>query len=297
MATSAVADRAQIPGYRACSELRSWSPQAGKAEHALSNDVLQNLGGAALDRVRPGAQEAIAPLRAEAHPLRAEDLVAELGQGLVVVSPFPLAERSLGTWDPGLHRLREGAQGAEAHRLDSDLELGDPLADHRIVLQPTLADDGQEVLHGPLQAHYRGGAETGPLEHQGRDRDLPAAADLADDVLVGDLGLLEEDLVELGLAGDLAERPNVDVRLVHVEDEVGDPLVLGGVLVGAGEQHAPLRLVRVRRPDLLAGHLPAAVGLHGAGLERGQVRSRLWLGEALAPDLLAREDRLQKALL
>ena len=149
----------------------------------------------------------------------------------------------------------------------------------------------------PLQPQHRGRAESGSLEHQGRDCNLPAATDLADDVLVGDLGLLEKDLVEFGLAGDLPKRPNVDVRLLHVEDEVGDPLVLGGVLVGAGEEHAPLRLVRVGGPDLLPGDLPGAIGLHGAGLERGQIGTGLGLREALAPDLLPGEDRLEVALL
>ena len=163
--------------------------------------------------------------------------------------------------------------------------------------RPRVLDPGDQVLEPALQADDRGGAEAGALEHQRRDRDLPAAADLADDVLVGDLGLLHEDLVELGLAGDLAERADVDVRLVDVEDEVGDPLVLRGVLVGAGEQHAPLRLVRVGGPDLLAGDLPAAVRLHRARLQRRQVGSRLGLREALAPDLVAGEDRVEVALL
>src|SRR4051794_17522377 len=286
-----------------CSSFRSkftWSfpsSQPRQAEHALGDDVLEHLGGAALDRVGPRAQEAIAPLGPGPHALRSEDLVAQLRQRLVVVGPLPFAERALGTGDAGLHRRGQGAQGAEPHRLDADLEVGDPLADYGVLVEAALADQGEQVLHGALQAHHSGGAEPGALEHKRGDRDAPAATHLADDVLVGDLGLLEEDLVELGLAGDLAKRPDIDVGLIHVEDEVGDPLVLRGVLVGAGEEHAVLGLVRVGGPDLLAGDLPVAVGLDRAGLERGEVGSGLRLREALAPDLLTGEDRLEVALL
>ena len=40
---------------------------------------------------------------------------------------------------------------------------------------------------------------------------------------------VEEHLVELGVAGDLAERAHRDAGRVHVEQEVGDALVLGRV--------------------------------------------------------------------
>src|ERR1700741_2411082 len=50
-------------------------------------------------------------------------------------------------------------------------------------------------------------------------------------------------------------------------------------------------------PYLLALDVPPAVHLGGGGTQRGQVRARLRLGEQLAPDLLAGEDRSQVALL
>ena len=51
-------------------------------------------------------------------------------------------------------------------------------------------------------------------------------ADVADAVLVGHARVGEVDLVELGAARHLAQRPDLDAGLVHVEDEVGEPLVL-----------------------------------------------------------------------
>ena len=73
--------------------------------------------------------------------------------------------------------------------------------------------------------------------------------------------------------------------------------MLGRVAVGARDEHAPLRLVGERRPHLLAGHDPVVAVAHGARLHRRQVGAGLGLGEALAPDLLGGEDRLQVALL
>ena len=71
--------------------------------------------------------------------------------------------------------------------------------------------------------HSRGkacAADGDPLVAERRVGDLPALADLAEPVGVGDPHVGQEDLVELGLAGDLAQRPDLDARVVHVEDEV-----------------------------------------------------------------------------
>jgi hypothetical protein len=91
--------------------------------------------------------------------------------------------------------------------------------------------------------------------------------------------------------------------LLHVHEEVGEPLVLGGVEVRARDQHAPLRVVRQRGPHLLSGDQPvvaacARTGIaHRRRLDRREVRARLGLREALAPDLLGAENGLEIALL
>src|SRR5919107_5063708 len=58
-------------------------PELGEAEHALGDDVLEDLGGAALDRVRARAQQAVGPVGVDDRPLRALDVHRELGQRLV----------------------------------------------------------------------------------------------------------------------------------------------------------------------------------------------------------------------
>ena len=63
----------------------------------------------------------------------------------------------------------------------------------------------------------------------------------ADEVVVGHEHLVEEDLVELGVAGDLHERADLDARRLHVDDEVRDAPVLRRVGIGAGEADAPPR--------------------------------------------------------
>ena len=82
----------------------------------------------------------------------------------------------------------------------------------------------------------------GALVHQRGDGHVPAVARLTDDVLVGDVGVLHEDLVELGLAGDLAQRADLHALLLHVHEEVGEALVLGRVRIAARHEHAPLAI-------------------------------------------------------
>src|SRR3954451_15584366 len=110
-------------------------------------------------------------------------------------------------------------------------------------------------------------------------------------------GLLDEELVELGLTGDLAQRADLDRVLLHVHEEVGQALVPRRLGVGAGDEHAPLRVVGERRPHLLAGHDPLVAVAHRARLQRREVRAGLGLREALAPDLVGAEDRLEAAAL
>ena len=140
-------------------------------------------------------------------------------------------------------------------------------------------------------------AERPALVEEGRHRDVPAAADLADDVLERHLDAAQEDLVELRLAGDLGQRPHVDARGVHVDDEVRQPGMALGVRVGAREEDAVVGDVRVRRPDLLAVDDEAVAVEPGRGPDAGEVGAGTRLGEPLAPDLVRREERLQVALL
>ena len=79
-------------------------------------------------------------------------------------------------------------------------------------------------------------------EHGASDR--PPLAHLADAVAVGDHGVVEEDLVEVGVPVHLDQRADLDAGLVHLDGERGDAGVLGRIGIGARQQEPPLGVVR-----------------------------------------------------
>ena len=135
------------------------------------------------------------------------------------------------------------------------------------------------------------------LVHQRGQRHAPALAHVADALRVGDPCVGHVDLVELGLAGDLAQRTHLDARRAHVEREVGHALVLGRLGVGAGDEHAPVGQVGHGVPHLLAVDDPLVAVAHRPGAQTGEVAAGARLAEQLAPALLAGEHRAQEAAL
>ena len=148
--------------------------------------------------------------------------------------------------------------------------------------------------NGLLQPRHDAQGVAAALVGEGRLGDAPAGVHLADQVVGRDAHVGEEDLGELvGDAGDLPQRTHLDARLVHVDDQVGDALVLGRVAVGAHQHDAQVGLRRAAGPDLLAVDDELVAVDVGAALERGQVGARVRLGVELAPDLVAEEDVLR----
>jgi hypothetical protein len=158
------------------------------------------------------------------------------------------------------------------------------------VLPPAPRDDPD---HAALP---RGGpaADGHAFGVQGGGRHRPALAHLAEPLGVRDPHVAEEDLVELGLAGDLAQRPDVHAGVGHVAQEVGHAAVLGHVGIGAGHQDGEPGEVGAGRPHLLAVDHPLVAVTLGAGAERGEVGAGPRLAEQLAPDLLTGPQRLQE---
>jgi hypothetical protein len=74
------------------------------------------------------------------------------------------------------------------------------------------------------------------LDRQHGHRAGPTFADPADAAGVGDRHVGQEGLVEVRPTGDLADRTDLDPWRRHVEDEEGQPLVLGKAGVGPGQQ-------------------------------------------------------------
>src|SRR3989304_2485130 len=124
----------------------------------------------------------------------------------------------------------------------------------------------------PLQPEAQGEA---PVQERGEP---PAPAVVApaarlrgpEDLRLVHAHVVEEDLVELGVAGDLPARLDAfagldrDAGQRQVEEEVGDALVPGRGRVGAGQKHHPVGELRERGPHLLTVEHPVLAVLHRA---------------------------------
>src|SRR5262249_26892316 len=274
----------------------------GQAEDALCDDVRLHLGGAAGDRADARPQERLLPASAVASGgelrFRPEQLERELVQALRQVRPEELHQGRLRT---GLLAALEPGQGAavhQAHDLDVDPAARHLLADPRVAGAASRACQGHDLLQrDPLQ-HLLLEGEAGPaLVRQCGERDLPAPVDLADDVRPGNADGVEEDLAELRRAGELAEGADADPGALHVQDEVGEAAVLREGGVGAGEEGAAARDLRVARPDLLPGDDEVVAVELGARPHGREIAARVGLAEELTPDLLARENGGQETAL
>ena len=73
--------------------------------------------------------------------------------------------------------------------------------------------------------------------------------------------------------------------------------MLRRVRVGAGDQHAVVRDLRARRPDLLPVDDELVAVALGACLQARQVGARAGLAEQLAPGMIADEDGADEASL
>ena len=124
---------------------------------------------------------------------------------------------------------------------------------------------------------------------------LPRPVDLAEHVIVRHEGVLEHDLVEIVLAGELIDRVHRDARRLHVDEELGQPVA--AVLLrrrrGAEQGDHVVGDVRVAGPDLGAVDQPAAFRLRRLGLRGEQVGAGVRLAHADREAHLAAADARQ----
>ena len=143
----------------------------------------------------------------------------------------------------------------------------------------------------------RTGRRERPLVGERPSCDGPAAADLADDVLVRDPSVGQEHLVERCVIVHLPDRADLDARLVHVEQEVGHPGVLRCIPVGTGDEDRHVGMVGRRVPHLLAVDDPLIAVAYGGRLQARQIRAGAGLAEQLAPRQLAGQRASEKRVL
>ena len=98
------------------------------------------------------------------------------------------------------------------------------------------------MLTGVADLLPEGGHAT--LEGEQTHGHPPAVPRLADHQGCFGAGVVEEHLVELGVAGELDDRPDLHTGLVERHQQEGQPGVPFGALFAAGDHEAPLRPVR-----------------------------------------------------
>src|SRR5690606_30077282 len=136
------------------------------------------------------------------------------------------------------------------------------------------------------------------LEGEFADYLLPAVADIADDHRVRNEGVLEQHLVEVGFAGDIADRPYRDAFALEVDEDLAEAVMPAGFVArgGADERDHVVAKMRAAGPDLPPVDLPPAVDLGGGRAERGEIGARVGLAHADAEIAFAAHDTRQDGL-
>ena len=133
------------------------------------------------------------------------------------------------------------------------------------------------------------------LEVERVHENVPAAVDVADEVLHGDLDAVEKDLAQVA-AAEHRETAHLDTGRVDRRDEDRDAAMSRLVGVRANGEVDPVGDPRARRPDLVAVDDPAISPEHGTRRERCEVAPRPGLREALAERELAARNRAEQPL-
>jgi hypothetical protein len=146
------------------------------------------------------------------------------------------------------------------------------------------------------------GHDAQPARVQRRQRDGEPVPLLADEVIGGHPGAIEDHL-----GGDRGTHPHLALGRARADAgragrnvEAADaarPLRPGRLSRGAGEQGVEVGLARVADPGLDAVDPVAAVVGRGPGGQRRGVRAALWLGQAVGAEQLAAEQAGQPPLL
>src|SRR2546429_9584828 len=218
--------------------------------------------------------------------VRTDHLSGGLRQVLVHLAPEELGGRALWPGCAPAQDVRQAPVAVELERLLAGPEAGDLLAHDGVGALLLLLDQADQAVERVAERYMSDeGREVSRVCQRGY-RDAPPLIESPHQVFRRYADVIEEHLIELRLARDLSERPDGDARRLHVHEEEADGLVLGSFWTGPHEEEAPVGDVGHARPDLLAVDDEVAVVVHRAGLEVGEVRARVGLGEALAPELL-----------
>ena len=272
--------------------------EAGKPQDPAGHQVPLDLRRPAHDALRPavevGVQRGVVPAAVG----DAADGQGGVPDGLLRPGHEQLVHRALGAVRDPVEPVGQAPPHVQAQHLDlhhGPAEVPDLLRSEVLGMAPHPA--GEVVDHLGVPGHVAELARFTLVAHHGHGQ-RPALTRCSDHVAGRDAGAVEEHLAELlGDPVDHPEGPLLDPGLAHGHREGRDAAVLGHVVIGPGQQQAPLGLVRVARPYLVTGDDEVVTVPVGPGAQRGEVGSGIGLAESLAPTVAAVDDAREESLL
>ena len=167
-------------------------------------------------------------------PYGPSNFLCDLLQALIEFAPENFLNATFGAGDAGGGETAEGAHLIEAHDFDFGAALREFLANDGILgggaaVALNLAGEFDEASDVTLEGEMQAGAVGTAFIHQGAHRDVPSVVHFAENIGDRDLYIAEEQLVEFGFAGHLAQGANFDARRFHVYQEDGEAFVFRAV--------------------------------------------------------------------
>ena len=152
-------------------------------------------------------------------------------QLLIGASPDKLERRADRSGVVGRLQMRAHPQIVEALSFNGSIEARQLPANNRIFAERTAVaahSPGQldDVVQGLFDARVQQGRDVDPFVHQRCNGHGPPVLLLPQHVLSGHPNVSKENLVELGVAGHLSQGLDLDAGRLHIDDQVGQPLVL-----------------------------------------------------------------------
>ena len=218
-------------GQTVASACKGRAPSAfWQAEDALADDVALDLAGPAGNRVLAGAEHAVVPARGVGNRLgrrvdgrkRAEQGGREIGDTQSQLRAEQFEDRAFRPRRFAAQPAGQPTQPCHLQRLDVDRQLRELLADMALASGRLLATG--ELLCEFGEAGDLGGvvaaASAAALEHQSRDRNLPALVKRPNEIFLRHCHVFEEYLVEVAVPVEQHQRPNRNPRRLHVGEQI-----------------------------------------------------------------------------
>ncbi len=225
----------------------------------------------------------------------AEGFHLKLRESLAQLRAQELQHGGAGTGGAAALRFRQGLEFRHLEGFDARGEGMEPQGEGAALRLREGLGNGVEVFHAFQEPRGRGAAAA--LEFEEVLGDGPAVVFLAHALARIHPHVVKEHLGLGGGAGDKANGGDGDAFRVHGQEQEGDAFL--GAIEGARAHEAEhvRSVLGVGGPDLRAVQEVVIAVSHGAALERGQVRSGLGLGVALAPVVFPAKDAGKVVLL